>query len=322
MNKAPATSREHGNNQKMAKRSRADGQSSGRGRDDEEEEQPGDEDTSSSEVDAQDSSSDDGEDAADDEAQQFPLEERIKRQEERGVNLNDRRLRKLKAIKVASERLCKIKKEKATSENPPPTKKKSKHAPTEASSKRADFYKRKLDLNENGIGVDIGAHRYKPRDPRVNNLNGHLDMERFETNFAFLQEMRQQEIVALKKRLSARKKTGPSGQERRRRLGITNDGGSLEEDKSALKQLLHEKAEFERRQVDRAVQRAVKQKLGGSNAKYTPKRKELKRMHLEAKYEELQKRGGDKAVDRVVAKRRKKNKSKDAGMLGGRGQNA
>jgi hypothetical protein len=39
-------------------------------------------------------------------------------------------------------------------------------------------------------------------------------------------------------------------------------------------------------------------------------------LHLEAKYEEIRKRGGDRAVDKVVAKRRKKNKSKDAGLLG------
>jgi hypothetical protein len=37
----------------------------------------------------------------------------------------------------------------------------------------------------------------------------------------------------------------------------------------------------------------------------------MKRLQLEANYEELRKRGGEKAVDKALAKRWKKNKSKD-----------
>jgi len=272
------------------------------------------------------------EDAEEDRIKQeqlLPLAERIQRQEEQGVDLRGRRERQQKALQVATARLAKVKKgdnqsnSKSASSAEPKKKKKSKHAPAEVSSKRADFYRRKFDLNESGIGVEIGKNRYKPVDPRVSNLTGHLDIEHFETNYAFLQEMRQKEIALLKKRISARKKTGAKGNERRRRLGITNDGSTLEDDQDALKKLLHEKAEFERSQVDRAAKRSVKKKLQqdvaeGKRGVYFPKRKELKRMHVEAKFDELRKRGGDKAVDKAVAKRRKKNKSKDAGLLGGR----
>jgi len=271
------------------------------------------------------SSDDDEDDDNDDELRKLPLAERIKRQQERGVDLRARRERQQKAKKVAAERLHKVKKQQTSTgeSSKATTKKKSRHAPAEVSSKRSDFYKRRFDLNESGIGVEIGKHRFKPVDPRVNNLNGHLDVEHFETNYAFLQDMRQKEITLLKKRISARKKTGPTGHERRRRLGITTDGSTLEEDQEALKTLLHEKAELDRRQVDRAAKRTVKQKLQrqvaeGKAGVYFPKRKELKRLHLEAKFDELRKRGGEKAVDRALAKRRKKNKSKDAGLLGGR----
>ena len=296
----------------------------------------GDDKDDGSDSDSDSSSSSGGEEEDEEEErikqeQLLPLAERIKRQEEQGVDLRDRRERQQKALQVATARLAKVKNRdnqsktssKSASSAEPKKKKKSKHAPAEVSSKRADFYRRKFDLNESGIGVEIGKNRYKPVDPRVSNLTGHLDIEHFETNYAFLQEMRQKEIALLKKRISARKKTGAKGNERRRRLGITNDGSTLEDDQEALKKLLHEKAEFERSQVDRAAKRSVKKKLQqdvaeGKRGVYFPKRKELKRMHVEAKFDELRKRGGDKAVDKAVAKRRKKNKSKDAGLLGGR----
>lgn len=263
--------------------------------------------------------------------QHISLAERLQRQQEQGVDLRERRERQQKARRVAADR---IHQPKNAGEALRPSrndvapkrapKKKSKHAPTEVSSKRADFYNRRFDLNESGIGVEIGKHRYKPVDPRVSNLTGHLDLEHFETNYEFLQEMRQKEIALLKKRISARKRTGRKGTERRRRLGLTNDDSTMEQDQEALKKLLHEKAEFERRQVDRVSHRAVKKQLQeevaeGKRGVFFPKRKELKRMHLEAKYDELRKRGGDKAVEKAVEKKRKKDKSKDAGLLLGDG---
>jgi hypothetical protein len=68
--------------------------------------------------------------------------------------------------------------------------KRSKHAPTEMSSKRRDYFSRgKPDLNSSGIGVSIGANRYKPRDPRMVSLSGHLDADMFEKRYDFLDEV-------------------------------------------------------------------------------------------------------------------------------------
>jgi ribosomal RNA-processing protein 36 len=279
-----------------------------------------------------DSDDDDDDDDDDEEDESAPLAERIRRQREQGVSMNAPRQRKSRARKIASERLAQFRKEKKATEDDDSLeagidagvsveKKKSKHAPTESSSKRADFYKRKPMLNESGIGVDIGAHKYKPRDPRVDSLSGHLDVQHFEHNFDFLQDMRQKEMGTLKKNIAARKASGRKGQTRRRRMGLTNDGGSLEEDQLELKRLTQEKADVERARIDRVAKQTVKKKLHedvaeGKRGAFFLKRKEMKRLHLEAKYEEIRKRGGDRAVDKVVAKRRKKNKSKDAGLLG------
>ena len=266
-------------------------------------------------------SSDDDDDEDNEEDESAPLAERIQRQKDRGVNLKGRRERKAQARKVASDRLANFRKEKKpVQEQNTGEKKRSKNAPTEASSTRADFFRRKPLLNERGIGVEIGAHKYKPRDPRVDSLSGHLDEDHFEHNFEFLQDFRNNEMSALKKHIAARKAPGKKGQQWRRRLGLTNDGGSVEEDKEELKRLQQETADKQRTQVVRAAKRTVKRKMQdevaeGKRGAYFLPRKEMKRLHLEAKIDEIRKRGGNKAAEKAIEKRRKKNKSKDAGLL-------
>ena len=103
-------------------------------------------------------------------------------------------------------------------------------------------------------------------------------------------------------------------------MGLTTGSSSLEEHQEELKRLLQEKSNFARNQLERTVKQRVKKKLQqdiseGKRGVYYPKRSEMKRLHLEAKFEELRKRGGDKAVDKALAKRRKKNKSRDSGHM-------
>jgi len=59
----------------------------------------------------------------------------------------------------------------------------------------------------------------------------------------------------------------------------------------------------------------MKQQVESGKGVYYLKKREMKKLQLEAKFEELRKRGGDKAVDKALAKRRKKNKSKDTGYF-------
>ena len=203
-----------------------------------------------------------------------------------------------------------------------PKRKKSKHAPTEVSSRRRDYFARgRPDLNSSGIGVTIGANRYRARDPRTVSLSGHLDADAFAGRYGFLDEMQEREIETLKRRVSAWKTTGKKGQKERKRLGIVSTGGgggsSLEADTEELTRLLQERAERKRADVVRAARRTVKEKLKkdvatGKHGAYYPKRSELRKMEAEAKFEEIKKRGGDEAVDKAIAKRRKKNVAKEA----------
>lgn len=256
----------------------------------------------------------------------MPLEERLRQQKMKAINVASKREKKVRALKIARDRLTNMKNRKSQNEPEINSKKKakSKHAPTEVSSKWFDFYRnQKKGLVLNGVGIDPVANRFKPRDPRIDNplLPEQVNHEELEKNYDFIQEIRDKEIATLKKQLIAVKTTGKKGQRYRRNMQI--DQNSRSEIQTKLKNLLHEKAETMRRQVDRAAKRAVSKKMQqnvaeGKSGVYFPKRKELKQIELEAKFDEIRKRGGDSAVDKIVSKRRKKNKSRDTGLLRGK----
>jgi ribosomal RNA-processing protein 36 len=284
----------------------------------------GDSDSESDSEENEDSEKQTNEEGSDDDSsgEDLPLHERIQKKEQRGLSLQKVRERKSRALEVASKRLTAFKRSNRSDDNEASStrkKKKSKHAPTEVSSKRSDFFNRGAPkLNESGIGVEIGAHRYKPIDPRTSNLSGHLNEEHFEQNYAFLEEMRNKEIGQLKKQIAARKVTGKKGKRMRRHLNVT--GGTVEEDQESLKTLTMERADLERRKIERAATQSVKRKIindvaEGTRGAFFLKRKEKKRLVVEAKLDEIRKRGGYKAVEKAVAKRRSKNKSRDAGKF-------
>ena len=285
----------------------------------------------------------------------LPLAERVAKRAQLGRRYNDsnredrdedggkKRLleRKNRAITLASERLRKARKnnhdsdsssvpsssdddssvEEATSNKGKQTKKKkSKHAPTEVSSKRRDFFSRgRPDLNSSGIGVSVGANKYKPRDPRMVSLSGHLDEDVFEKRYGFLDDVQEAEIAKLKKRVSAWKTTGKKGQKARKKLGLTQGNNTFENDQEELTRLIQEVAERKKANLVRAAKRTVKKKLredvASGKGVYYPKRSELRKMELEAKFEEIRKRGGDEAVDKAIAKRRKKNVAKSHKLM-------
>ena len=315
-------------------------------------------DDSEMESDSEDDSDNDGSNSADNSDEDLPLAERVAKRAQLGRRYNgsnkedqdgdggkkQRLERKNRAITLASERLRKARKskhydsdsssvpsssdddssvEEATSKNNKrgqKKKKKSKHAPTEMSSKRRDYFARgRPDLNSSGIGVSVGANKYKPRDPRMVSLSGHLDQDVFEKRYGFLDEVQEEEITKLKKRVSAWKTTGKKGQRARKKLGLTQGNNTFENDQEELTRLLQEVAERKKASLVRAAKRSVKQKIredvASGKGVYYPKRSELRKMELEAKFEEIRKRGGDEAVDKAIAKRRKKNVAKSHKLM-------
>ncbi|GAX15319.1 hypothetical protein FisN_8Lh396 [Fistulifera solaris] len=265
------------------------------------------------------SESDEDEEGKRESMSHLPLGQRIKLEESFGV----RKMRK-KDAKDTLTSSAKVEKKSSSKESSAVTTKtkKSKHAPTEASSKRSDFFAtlRQTQIGGVGTGIDLGAHRYQSKDPRISNLHGHLQEDHFQQNFAFVQDLSKNEIKTLQRSIHAWKTPGKKGQQLRRKLGLTGGTTSLQQDQERLKQLRHEIAEWERQEIERVAHRSVKQKLQDQAATtgkfYFPKRRDLRKMQDDAKMEELRKRQGEGAVEKVIAKRRKKNKSKDASLMG------
>jgi rRNA biogenesis protein RRP36 len=290
------------------------------------------------------------------------VRERDKLEMEHGVGgLKDQRVRKAKALSRAQVQLKKYRQtkgirtstlaadaceskslkrpaEKDAASGNSTKKKKSKHAPTEMSSKRSAFFEHQKThsvvarMNESGIGVDLNAHRYKPADPRASSLSGHIDADTFDRRYQFVEEIRQKEIARLKQRLQAHQATGKRGQKMRKKLGMhapeMGRPSSLEQDKAELQRLQQEQAAAEREKVDRLAKRSVKRDLQngvatGKHGIYYPKRAELHRMTEQAKQSIKRERdgvrvAGDRHDQSKEIKRRKKQKSRDANLFAGR----
>ena len=146
-------------------------------------------------------------------------------------------------------------------------------------------------------------------------LSGKFNTEHFETSYAFLQERETSEIENLKKRIEARLATGARGRRLRKRYNNNDEdfySKSLEDDEEELKYMQRNKALREKNQLRRTAKQKVKRQThedivnGKRKSGYHLKRSEKKRLQLEAEFDELKKKGGTVAVNRELAKRRKK----------------
>jgi len=208
-------------------------------------------------------------------------------------------------------------------------KKKSKHAPTIASSLRSDYFQRGApNLNASGVGVEVGANRYKPRDPRMEASsltsatggNGVVDTDVFDRRYEFLEAIQDKEIDSLKERCKAWKLKGKKGTSKRRKLGLTFGEKTAEDDTEELERLMRERAERRESRLKKTARRSVNKKMkdevaSGKRGAYYLKKRDRKRMEMEAKFEELKKSGGNDALNKVLAKKRKKKRSKDASLM-------
>ena len=209
------------------------------------------------------------------------------------------------------------------------TKKKSRHAPSSVSSLRSAYYERGApNLNSSGVGVTIGAHRYKPKDPRSISLisgsgtnvgvggGGNNNNNGGGGRYEFLDELRNDEIDRLQKNVVAWKTTGKKGRRLRKQMGkrstttknnnnTENDyeegeGISAESDGYTLEKLLRERAEDKRGRANRRAKITVNKQMkeditSGKRGAYHLKRRERKFMEKEARLEE--ERGSKKKIN-------------------------
>jgi len=199
--------------------------------------------------------------------------------------------------------------------------KRSKHAPIEVSSTKAAFYQRSRNLGASGINSEVlgTSQRYKPRDPRMSDLiTSKSSLYKAEKDYAFLNDIIDKEVELYKKRIKSWKINGPNGMRARQKLGLDPTAGSedqIQSDKDHLKKLIQQQAERKRNEAQMSAKYLLKknaaEKVAQGKSVYYPKRQERKKMELEATFDELRKRGGDRAVDKAVAKKRRKNAQKE-----------
>ena len=263
-----------------------------------------------------------------------PLGERIDWKQKMGITRDPMAVaKKDKALAIAQKRLLEMKRKKRkesdsknggqdlNNDKRKAKRKRSKNAPTSASSKRDAFFHRGApDLNSSGIGVEIGANKYKPRDPRHQTLSGHFDQTVFEKRYEFLEEIQEKEIERLQQRCKAWKTTGRKGQRLRKKLGLSTSDTNADDDEALLNKLEQERKSRHDAKIKTTAKRAVKKKLkedvaSGKRGAYYLKKREMKKLELEAKFEELKRIGGEKRVNEAIAKRRKKKMTKDSSLM-------
>ena len=160
----------------------------------------------------------------------------------------------------------------------------SKHAPTELSSKKAVSRKRSV------VPIPTIAHR----DPRFEPLSGPLDTIKLEKKYSFLNDYRASEIAALKSNIRNTKDTSTKERLKRELLSMES-----REKAKATKETQQEVLREHRRKEKEAVAQGKKP--------FFLKKGEQKKLALVKKFEGM----GDKKVERVIERRRKKKAGKE-----------
>jgi ribosomal RNA-processing protein 36 len=163
-------------------------------------------------------------------------------------------------------------------------KRESKNKPMEMSSKRAVGRLREV--------VELPA--MKRRDPRFDQMSGKLNQDLFEKSYGFLDKYKQDEEQMLKAQML--KEKDPEEKERLQRVLMRMVSQRSATTEAKRKQALQ-------RERKRTEQELVKQ---GKKPFYL-KKSDQKKLALIDKFKQL----GDKNVDKILEKRRKRNATKD-----------
>ena len=104
-------------------------------------------------------------------------------------------------------------------------------------------------------------------------------------------------------------------------MNITHDASTQEVDENELKRLLQLRSDKKRSKLKKEAKNALKQKMkeeiqsGKRKKEYYYKKKDIKRMELEAQYDLMKKKGGEAAINKLLAKKRKKNLGRDSKFM-------
>ncbi|KAJ8657918.1 hypothetical protein O0I10_006446 [Lichtheimia ornata] len=160
----------------------------------------------------------------------------------------------------------------------------NKHSPMEVSSKRAvGRFREVVELN-----------KPKVRDPRFEKLSGHFNQDLFEKSYAFLDDYKKSEQDLLRQQIKKAKNPERREELQQLLLKMTTREASAQEAKR-------------KQQLKRERKKAEAELVKQGKTPYFLKRSEQRKLELMDKYEKL----GEKNMDKILAKRRKKNAAKD-----------
>ncbi|KAG3120972.1 hypothetical protein PI124_g630 [Phytophthora idaei] len=166
-----------------------------------------------------------------------------------------------------------------------PARRANKNQPLELSSKRAVGRFRQV--------VDVKKRRVL--DPRFEAQSGRLNEELFNKSYAFLDEYKQRELQDLKQQLK-KSKNAAKKDELKHEIALRQQEMTEKKKQEKIKSVLTKRKREEREAV-----------ASGKGAFYL-KRKDKKKLELQAKFQDLQETG---RLSKFMAKKRKKNASKD-----------
>ncbi|KAB5594065.1 RRNA biogenesis protein RRP36 [Ceratobasidium theobromae] len=170
--------------------------------------------------------------------------------------------------------------------------KRSKHAPTEVSSKRPVSRHRQV--------IDVPS--IPSRDPRFGPLAGPLSQPHFARAYSFIPDLQRDEAESLRTSLAkARKQRAPSDT-------VDSLHRALKHAESALEKA--QRDERERQALDKARAEEKEKQKAGKRPWYM-KKSEKRDLLLKAKFDHLAAAGGQNAVRKAIDKRKKKLAQKE-----------
>ncbi|CAE7215624.1 unnamed protein product [Rhizoctonia solani] len=172
------------------------------------------------------------------------------------------------------------------------TKRSSKHAPTEITSKRP------VSRHRTVVDVPVIA----TRDPRFTPLSGQLSQPKYSHAYSFISEIQKNEVETLRASLAkARKQRAPWET-------IESLERALKRAESAVEKAKRDERE---REALAKVKKEEKEKQKTGKGAWFMKKSEKRELLLKAKFDDLAASGGQNAVRKAIDKRKKKTAQKE-----------
>ncbi|KAJ3857820.1 hypothetical protein EV368DRAFT_29410 [Lentinula lateritia] len=180
-------------------------------------------------------------------------------------------------------------------------KRKDKHAPMEITSKKPVTRRRTV----------VNAQTPQMRDPRFLPMTGEFSSQKFNDNYHFLNESHKTELSTLRENLKRARRllvSSPRDTRHEREVEIERLELALKKAESTVNKDRREAVEHE---ALRAARREERKKQESGKGEWYMKKNEKRELLVRARYDSIAEQGGQRAVKKVIEKKRKKIEQKE-----------